>query len=246
MTSTARTGGPAPIEIAHAAMALYPVSSASRAELVRYGENTTYRVRDGRRSIALRLARPGYQSRASTESEIAWMSALREHGVDTPVALRGSNGDFVQLVGLPEGGVQMAVAFEWVDGVPLPEVQELQPWTRLGEIMARVHEHGRGWSPPPGFIRPTWDLEALVGDSPRWGTPVPDDVWSVGDRRTILLARDAVRERLRADPHRLGVRECSRPAGRNHGGDRLRRLWRELVRVRVGERAVSAGGDGLV
>jgi Ser/Thr protein kinase RdoA (MazF antagonist) len=136
------------------------------------------------------------------------MSALRAHGIDTPAAITGSNGDVVQQLPLPDGGVQLAVVFEWVDGVPLPQVEEPAPWMRLGEIMAEVHEHSRAWSPPPGFTRPAWDLDALVGDSPRWGTPVPGCVWSRSDRRLILAARDAVRERLErfgTSPGRFGL-----------------------------------------
>lgn len=196
MSRPAAAGGPASAERAQAAMALYPVSAKCRAELVRYGENTTYRISDGPASFALRLARPGYQSRASIESEMAWMSALREHGIDTPVAVSGLNGEIVQELALPDGGVQLAVAFEWVQGIPLPEVEGLDPWKRLGEIMAEVHLHGSSWSPPAGFTRPAWDLDALVGDSPRWGTPVPDGVWSENDTRVILAARAVVRERL--------------------------------------------------
>jgi Ser/Thr protein kinase RdoA (MazF antagonist) len=197
----AAPGGPAPIETARAAMALYPLSSKARVELVRYGENTTYRVSDGQRSMALRLARPGYQSHASMESEIAWMSALREHGIDTPQVVLGRDGEAVQRLDRPDAGVQLAVAFEWVDGVPLPEVEGRQPWRRLGKIIATLHEQTRAWSPPAGFTRPAWDFEALVGDSPRWGSPVPTGVWRPRDLELILAARDAVRERL----NRLGT-----------------------------------------
>ncbi len=201
-------GGPASAETAKAAVALYPFSARWRAERVRYGENTTYRVSDGHLSVALRLARPGYQTRAGTESEMAWMSALREHGINTPAAVPGRNGELVQEVPLPGGGVQLAVAFEWIEGAPLPEAKGLDPWRRVGEIIADVHEQASNWARPPGFTRPAWDFEALVGDSPRWGNPVPDGVWSESDRRVILAAREAVRERLRAlgtGPERYGL-----------------------------------------
>jgi Ser/Thr protein kinase RdoA (MazF antagonist) len=208
MSATALGGGPAGLETARAAMSLYPIAVGSRVELVRYGENTTYRVSDGERSLALRLARPGYQSPASAESEIAWMSALRERGLATPRPVEGRDGKIVQQVRLDGGRVQLAVAFEWVEGVPLADVEGLQPWRRLGGIMAQVHEHARSWCPPHGFTRPAWDLDALVGDSPRWGTPVPRGVWGETDRRLILEARTAVRERLErfgTGPARFGL-----------------------------------------
>lgn len=198
MTLTARRGGAASAELARAAISLYPLSPGCSATLIRYGENTTYRVSDGDRSIALRLARPGYQTRASIESEMAWMSSLREHAIDTPAPVRGNDGETVQELHLPDGDVQHVVAFEWVEGEPLSRVEGLRPWRRLGKIMAEVHEHALLWSPPPGFTRPPWDLDALVGDEPRWGTPVPPGVWRESDRRAILAARDAVRVRLLA------------------------------------------------
>jgi Ser/Thr protein kinase RdoA (MazF antagonist) len=188
--------GPAPLETARAAIARYPVPPSSPAQLVRYGENTTYRVQHDAGSFALRLLRPGYQSRTAVESEIAWMTALRAHGVETPAAVAGRDGSVVQEVRFPDGRAQLAVAFEWVDGIPLPDVGGLRPWRRLGEIMARVHEHARAWSPPPWFTRPAWDLEAIVGDSPRWGTPLPPGTWSPSDKEVIVAARQAARDRL--------------------------------------------------
>jgi Ser/Thr protein kinase RdoA (MazF antagonist) len=200
--------GPASAHMAQAALALYPLSPASRVELVRYGENTTYRVTDAGRSVALRLARPGYQTRSSIESEITWMDALRATGVDTPAVVPGRDGEIVQELDAGAAGLRLVVAFEWVEGIPLPEVEGPEPWRRLGALMAELHRHSREWSPPPGFTRPAWDLDALVGDAPRWGTAVPDGLWKPDQRRLILAARDAVRARLQAfgtGPDRFGM-----------------------------------------
>lgn len=208
MTQTAWPAGAARAETAQAAIALYDVSRNARAELVRYGENTTYRISDGERSLALRLARPGYQTQASMESEIAWMSALREYGIDTPPAVAGIDGAIVQRVPQPAADALLAVAFEWVQGVPLPEVEGLEAWTRLGEIMATVHEQARSWRTPAGFTRPRWDLDAVVGERPRWGNPIPQGVWPDADAAVILAARGAVRERLErvgTGPERFGL-----------------------------------------
>jgi Ser/Thr protein kinase RdoA (MazF antagonist) len=139
---------------------------------------------------------------------MAWMSALRGNGIDTPAAVRGRDGALVQELRLDDGESRDVVAFAWVQGAPLTQVQGLAPWQALGAIMARVHEHAQGWSRPSGFTRPAWDLDALVGDSPRWGTPVPPGVWSDVDRELLIAARCAVRERLiqlGTPPDRFGL-----------------------------------------
>ncbi|MGH2873187.1 MAG: phosphotransferase enzyme family protein, partial [Solirubrobacteraceae bacterium] len=207
-TSCGRMSPAASVDTARAALALFGLGNRARLELMRYGENTTYRVHAERRSFALRLARPGYHTAAGVASELAWMESLRQRGITTPAAVAGADGELAQHVALGDGSTQLAVAFEWVDGVPLSQVQALDPWNRLGALMAEVHQHAEGWSPPPGFARPAWDLDALVGDRPRWGTPVPDGVWSASDRRVLLSARGAVAERVGlfgTEPERFGL-----------------------------------------
>ena len=185
-------------ELASAALARYPAGPSSELEFVRHGENTTYRVLRAEGDWALRLGRPGYQSIDAIRSEVWWMRSLNETGIATPTVIRGRDGDIVQLVPHRDGTGRAAVAFTWVEGLPLPEVDSLGAWKRLGEIMARIHEHGRRWRKPQGFVRPAWDVEALVGDSPRWGNPFPRGIWSTDDVRHLRAARAAVRERLRA------------------------------------------------
>jgi Ser/Thr protein kinase RdoA (MazF antagonist) len=190
--------GAAEAELASAALARYSAHPSSRLEFVRHGENTTYRVLRPEGDWALRLARPGYQSIDAIRSEIWWMRSLNEKGVATPAVIPGRDGDIVQLVPHRDGSVRAAVAFTWVEGLPLPEVDSLGAWKRLGEIMAQIHEHGRRWRKPQGFVRPAWDVEALVGDRPRWGNPFPPDIWSSEDVRLLRAARVAARERLHA------------------------------------------------
>jgi Ser/Thr protein kinase RdoA (MazF antagonist) len=194
-------------ELARAALERYDVGRRARLTFVRHGENATFRVTDRGHSFALRLARPGYHTLVAIRSEIAWMDALRASRIATPRPVPGGDGETVQPVSF-RGHDQTVVAFEWVTGVPLPETKAEDPWARLGEIMARVHRHGREWAPPSWFERPAWDLEALVGDAPRWGDPCPGDVWSRVDRKVLLAARDAVRERLATlgtAPDRFGL-----------------------------------------
>jgi Ser/Thr protein kinase RdoA (MazF antagonist) len=187
-------------DIAQAALERYDVSPGARLEFVRHGENVTFRVFDADRSFGLRLARPGYHTLRAIHSEVSWMEALRAAGLRTPEAVLGRNGEVVQEF-RDDGSDHVVVAFEWVDGTPLPETQATDPWEQLGAIMARIHVHGRQWIPPAWFERPAWDLEALVGDRPRWGDPCPEGVWPDADRALLLEARAAVRMRL----HEIGT-----------------------------------------
>lgn len=219
---------PLPGELVAAALDRFGLRGDASAMFVRHGENTTYRVTaaDGRR-FALRIHRPGYQTAEATRSELAWMESLRASGVRTAPAVPGLDGDPLQTASVMAGELtRTAVLFEWVDGVPLSAVGELEPWARLGELMARIHVHGRHWTRPAWFTRPAWDAEALVGDEPRWGPPDPMRVFSEPDRAVLEDCRAEVFARLEA----IGV-----------GSDRF-----GLIHADLGFENVLVGEDGTV
>lgn len=190
-------GDPLPGQLLADALASFGLGRGASTTFVRHGENTTYRVTaaDGRR-FALRIHRPGYQTVEATRSELAWMDSLRASGVRTAPAVPGVDGDPLQTVRGPADLVRTAVLFEWIDGVPLSAIGELEPWPRLGELMARIHVHGQHWTRPAWFTRPAWNADALVGEEPRWGPPNPDGVFSDEDRARLEECRAEVRARL--------------------------------------------------
>jgi Ser/Thr protein kinase RdoA (MazF antagonist) len=186
----------APAELAADAVARFGMGRDAHVEFVRHGENTTYSVTraDGRR-FALRVNRPGYQTSEAIRSELAWMESLRESGVRTPRPARGTDGDPLQTAEA-SGETRTAVMFEWIDGEPLSGVAAVEPWERLGELMARLHAQARTWRAPEWFTRPAWDAEALVGDDPRWGPPDPHGLFTPDDRAALEDSRAEVRARL--------------------------------------------------
>ncbi len=199
----------APAALVADAVARFGVGRDAQVEFVRHGENTTYSVTgsDGRR-FALRINRPGYQIAEAIRSELAWMESLRESGVRTPRHALGTDGDPLQHARAPDGEVRTAVMFEWIDGQPLSAVGDVEPWQRLGELMARLHVQANAWTPPEWFTRPAWDAEALVGDDPRWGPPDPHHVFTAEDRAVLEATRGEVRARLDAigtDSDRFGL-----------------------------------------
>jgi Ser/Thr protein kinase RdoA (MazF antagonist) len=50
---------------------------------------------------------------------------------------------------------------------------------RLGDAMARLHNHADRWSPPDGFVRIRWDWETFFGDTMEYGGINAADVWDL-------------------------------------------------------------------
>ena len=140
------------------------------ATLVAARENLVYRI-DAPQPLALRLHRRGMRSAAQLVSELEWMAALAERGLSVPCphpALSGAlchdvDGQIVDVLG-------------WLDGVPMclgghlnPLVDGLTAYHALGQAMAQLHLKSDDWTPPPGFDRPIWDAQGLLGEAPLRG-----------------------------------------------------------------------------
>jgi Ser/Thr protein kinase RdoA (MazF antagonist) len=139
--------------------------------LVHHRENAVFRVDDpGDGRAWLRVHREDYRTSDEIRSELAWMDALRDAGVPTPRARPGADGDPLQLVAPPGEARPLQVdVLAWIDGVPLDAGDDSPELHRLiGRTSALIQRHGRDWVPPPGFCRPTWDVDALIGRA-LWG-----------------------------------------------------------------------------
>jgi Ser/Thr protein kinase RdoA (MazF antagonist) len=150
---------------------------------------------------ALRLHRAGYQSAAAIQSELWWCGELAKADLPVPRALPTLAGQ--PLIALPDG--RHASVVGWLDGEalgeadrtfprPLPHVLDL--FHRLGALLARLHAATDALTLPPGFTRPSWDREGLVGEAPFWGRFWDHPAASPDQRAVLIRARDALRERL--------------------------------------------------
>jgi Ser/Thr protein kinase RdoA (MazF antagonist) len=139
--------------------------------LLTISENATFRARTpARGDMIFRVHRPDYHTRDEILSELAWISALREHGgLSTPAPIPLLDGSLIADVD-DAGHTRHVVAFEFVPGrEPAPE-DELGPWFReLGRVHARLHAHAEGWRRPPGFVRKVWNFQTTLGTTPLWG-----------------------------------------------------------------------------
>jgi Ser/Thr protein kinase RdoA (MazF antagonist) len=196
-------------------LGLYDLPLDATVQLVSHSENETYKVEapSGRR-WALRVQRAGYQSTQALASEIAWLVALRNDGVvATPIPIAGRNGEWVQLAQLPGApAVRNVVLFAWEDGhEPTIAMDLRQCFKTLGVITAKMHAHSAAWQRPEGFERFTWDFEAALGESARWGRW--RDGLGMDPTRLDLFGRtvDLIRGRLVAygrGPDRFGLAHC--------------------------------------
>jgi Ser/Thr protein kinase RdoA (MazF antagonist) len=197
------------MQLAEQALSLYELPARTTAQLVSRSENETYRIEaPSGEQWALRVQRPGYQSRNALASEIAWLNALREDGVvATPVPIAGRNGEWIQSV-----EASNVVLFEWeAGGTPHLGLDQLQSFRSLGAITARMHAHSKDWRRPENFERFTWDFEAALGENARWGRW--QDGLGMDADRLDLFGRTAklIGKRLAqygTAPDRFGLAHC--------------------------------------
>lgn len=148
------------------------LSPQTTVRLLTISENATFRADDPTRGapLILRVHRPGYHDRAEIESELAWIEALRAEGVvATPEPLRTRQG--ARLAAFDhDGALRHVAAFAFMTGREPDAGGDLAAgFALLGATSARLHDHARRWTPPPGFARKTWDFETTIGAAPHWG-----------------------------------------------------------------------------
>jgi Ser/Thr protein kinase RdoA (MazF antagonist) len=198
--------------MAETALPRWGFGPEATATMINHSENTTYRVddpADGRTAI-LRIHRTGYHTEEAIRSELRWLDALREEaGVSTAATIPARDGTVIQTLAseaLPEP--RHAVLFSFLSGREPPEDALHEPFERLGEVTASLHEHVRRWPLPAGFVRHTWDFSTMLGDRPIWGD------WRQGmgmdPARQAQLQRlaDQIERRLRRygkEPARFGL-----------------------------------------
>ncbi|MDO5697487.1 MAG: phosphotransferase [Dermatophilus congolensis] len=192
------------------ALGHYGFSDQVKHELITLSENATYRVDDpgtGRTGI-LRVHRQDYHSLRSILSELDWIAALHDSPVNTNTTVPTETGDRVYVTEV-DGAERYAVMFEVMPGVE-PDGTVLHPtsFRTLGAITAQLHLHSKGWTPPAGFRRFSWDWSNTLGDEPRWGR------WQDGigiEGRDLQLFGEAaglIRDRLETygnGPERFGL-----------------------------------------
>ncbi len=182
-----------------------------RIELIKYRENAVFAVHGAEASRAvMRVHRPRYRTDDNIRSEFAWMEALDAAGIHTPAVLRTRGGDVLAVASSkPVPEPRQCDLMRWVDGQPPgtleggvtnTEASLRELYHRVGALAARMHEHGASWRKPAGFVRPSWNVETLIGENPTFGRFWELDLVTAEQRSILLTAQDRVRRRLEVLP----------------------------------------------
>lgn len=154
---------------------------------------------DGRRG-ALRLHRPGYQSRDGILAELDWTERLADRGfqVPRPIATRAGG-----LTGSVDDRITSLVS--WIDGQPIGvagvplaggQAEQVADFRALGTLIAALHRETDALSFDRPPARPAWDIEGLLGADPWWGRFWENPALTDADGRLLFAARDKARARL--------------------------------------------------
>lgn len=183
-----------PAEVAAAAWGGHPV------RLIRARENAVWEMAlPGGARAALRLHRPGYQTRAAIEAELAWCAALAARSLPVVRPLPAGAGFTVDL---PGGALASAVA--WVEGEAMGEAgvplagtagEQAAQHRALGRLLAEVHTATDALA-LPAFPRPAWDAGGFIGEAPVWGRFWDHPAATPADRAVLLAARAYLAEGL--------------------------------------------------
>lgn len=195
-------------QLAQRALHRYPTRVHGDIRLLCRSENATFLVTSGTTRYALRIHRGNYHEKVDIESELLWLDALGEAGIQVPQALRDVDGERVQTLLLPDNDYRHAVLFHWIEGDMPTTGVDPKAFRQLGTITARLHQHSRQWRKPEGFRRIIWNHETMVGPHGHWGSWRDIQGLHAADHRIVEETLDSVAQQMSAygkSPERYGL-----------------------------------------
>jgi Ser/Thr protein kinase RdoA (MazF antagonist) len=131
--------------------------------------NTMFRIDtpDGRRFV-LRIYSDEETTLKDNQVEMYWLRALvRDTDLHVSEPLPNRDGKYItptSVQGVP--GVRRCALFRWVPGRPLEAFLSPEKYYKLGQTMARLHDHAGMLSPPPNLQPKRWDKVFYYPDEP--------------------------------------------------------------------------------
>lgn len=179
------------------ALTAWDIGNAN-VEPLSLSENATYLVTlpDGERRV-LRLHRPGFRKLSWIRSELAWLSDLSTHSeVHTMHVFPTCTGQEVCSFTNPDGQLQYAVLFDYLEGVEPIEAGLANTMGMIGFVAAQLHRHARSWKPPEWIERIDWTPERIFGSLSDYGDWRDTPELNAHDLEILEKAEQVVRTNL--------------------------------------------------
>jgi Ser/Thr protein kinase RdoA (MazF antagonist) len=173
--------------------------------------NTMFKVQSSEgENFVLRIYSDEETTLTENQTEIFWLQALlrdTEIKVSEPVARK--DGEFISIADVPGvPGEKRCVLFRWIPGRVLEKHLNPANYFKLGQVMARLHDHSESLRPLPSSIRPKrWDQVFYYPDEPVVFNTAPyqhlfppkclaviNDVISIADEEFTRLYADLARQ----------------------------------------------------
>ena len=210
--------------LAEKALTQYALA-VDRSALVGTDTNLIYRVwaKSGEQ-FALRVATPGWRTLHDLQSEAMWLAALtRDTDICVPEVVLDSEGTAVVTVTDPHiPQPHHATLMRWLPGGLLGKRLTKANLYKMGELFAKMHQHGANWQPPADFTTRKFDQFMSRGerdvmfDEAHMAAYTPPNLAVI---RTIRAKVEA--EYAQLDPADLRVIHCD--------------LWHDNIKVHGGE-----------
>lgn len=188
--------------MAEAAAALWGATPGS-ARPVKVRENIVFQIAfPNGASAALRLHRPGYQTRATIEAELDWTTRLAAAGLRVPRPRPTLAGATTARVGSRQASV-----VGWLEGAPAGDggrplsgtrAEQTALFAALGGFLGDLHRltDGLEFRDPP--VRQHWNVDGFLGESPLWGRFWENPTLTPAEQNLLLTARKAAAAQLLA------------------------------------------------
>jgi Ser/Thr protein kinase RdoA (MazF antagonist) len=140
-------------------------------------------------------------------SELTWLEALAEGGFLVQRPLRTREGSLVASPALDGAGKVPATLLTWLGGRHIsvtdagPDQDAALEVECFGELVGRLHEFSARWTPPPGFVRPSYDEDYFQRLFARLLHKVDPAVFS----QEVFWTLQATCRKIIDDIHRLPV-----------------------------------------
>ena len=118
--------------------------------------NLLYRVTTAQdECFMLRLAYPGWRTLTDLQSEALWVNALsRDTTVPVPEILPTRSGELVLDIAVPYVPDRWYMTLmRWLPGRLLGHYLTEENLSRMGQLFAQLHFHGKTWDPPKNFTQ---------------------------------------------------------------------------------------------